>query len=187
MESLQLAQMLADLSDLSAAQEAKAALAVVEANKTLPPAPTSDTSAHATASSSMPTDQAHPTPRQRVGSTSDVMSRTVSPTTLDKFGRRILTPPLSRTNSNQGTPGTSTPVRGFESEDDIARATSLMQLYDIRAKLKQQDNSAALAKARERISALHARQQQIHSPSLGAGHATPDVPQSRFTYPKSSA
>jgi hypothetical protein len=138
MESLQLAQMLADLSDLNAAQEAKAALAVVEANKTLSPAPASDTSAHAAASSNMPTDQAHPAPRQR-------------------------------------------------SEDDIARATSLMQLYDIRAKLKQQDNSAALAKARERISALHARQQQIHSPSLGGGHTTPDVPQSRFTYPKSSA
>lgn len=56
MESLQLAQMLADLSDLNAAQEAKAALAVVEANKTLPPAATSDTATHAAASTSKPTE-----------------------------------------------------------------------------------------------------------------------------------
>lgn len=115
MESLQLAQMLADLSDLNAAQEAKAALAVVEANKTLPPAPTSEASSgHPAERSSKLSEQSTLGPHHRVGSASDLISRTVTPASVDKFGRRILTPPLTRTNSKEGTPGTSTPVRGFE-------------------------------------------------------------------------
>jgi hypothetical protein len=67
-------------------------------------------------------------------------------------------------------------------EDDVARATSLMQLYEIRARLKQQDTTS-LNKARERINAIQARQQQ--------GSQTPterrepvEGSQSRFTYPK---
>jgi hypothetical protein len=60
-----------------------------------------------------------------------------------------------------------------------------MQLYEIRAKIKQQDNSSLL-KAREKISAL--RQYQSQSPVTSAErHATPDVQHSRFTYPRTSA
>jgi hypothetical protein len=60
-----------------------------------------------------------------------------------------------------------------------------MQLYEIRAKIKQQDNSSLL-KAREKISAL--RQFQSQSPITNPErHATPDSPQTRFTYPKTSA
>jgi len=60
-----------------------------------------------------------------------------------------------------------------------------MQLYEIRAKIKQQDNSSLL-KAREKISAL--RQFQSQSPMAHSErHATPDIPQARFTYPRTSA
>lgn len=59
-----------------------------------------------------------------------------------------------------------------------------MQLYEIRAKIKQQDNSSLL-KAREKISAL--RQFQSQSPITNPErHATPDVPQNRYTYPRTS-
>jgi hypothetical protein len=58
-----------------------------------------------------------------------------------------------------------------------------MQLYEIRAKIKQQDNSSLL-RAREKISAL--RQFQSQSPTTSfERQATPDVPH-RFTYPRTS-
>ncbi|KAJ9133351.1 hypothetical protein NKR19_g9079 [Coniochaeta hoffmannii] len=183
MESLQLAQMLADLSDLNAAQEARAALAVVTANKTLPTAPPASPSPS-------PEHPAQAAPANKFLEQSQRdhqrVTRTASPATFDKFGRRIISPPLSRTNSATGTPGTSTPLRRESEVDlDVAQATSLMQLYEIRAKLKQQDNSSLL-KAREKINAL--RQYQSQSPITSAErHATPDVPQTRFTYPRTSA
>ncbi|KAB5536510.1 hypothetical protein GE09DRAFT_1140190 [Coniochaeta sp. 2T2.1] len=191
MESLQLAQMLADLSDLNAAQEARAALAVVTANKTVPntPAPLAAPSPSPEhPSDAAPANKFLEQPQrdhQRTGSSS-ITSRTSSPATFDKFGRRIISPPLTRTNSATGTPGTSTPMRRESEVDlDVAQATSLMQLYEIRAKIKQQDNSSLL-KAREKISAL--RQFQSQSPiTHGERHAPPDVPQTRFTYPRTSA
>ena len=68
---------------------------------------------------------------------------------------------------------------------DVAQATSLMQLYEIRAKIKQQDNSSLL-RAREKISAL--KQFQPQSPITNAErYTTPDVPQNRYTYPRTSA
>lgn len=60
-----------------------------------------------------------------------------------------------------------------------------MQLYEIRAKIKQQDNSSLL-KAREKISALRQCQSQSTIPGTDR-QDTPDVPHSRFTYPKPSA
>lgn len=169
MESIQLAQMLADLSDLNAAQEAKAALGLVDANKSLPPTPDlSKTPEH-------PQQQRN---HHRASSASGIISWTTSPAKFDKFGRRILSPPTTRSTSphNNGTPGTSTPRKEAQTDDDVARASSLMQLYEIRAKLKQQDTTS-LNRARERINAIQARQHS-HTP------IDRSETQSRFSYPK---
>lgn len=45
-------------------------------------------------------------------------------------------------------------------DGDIDRASTLLSLYEIRAKLKEQDNSS-LMKAREKINALAAKQAQL--------------------------
>lgn len=98
-------------------QDAQAAVGLVNANKTLnqstPTTPA--TSAEAT----QPSDQVRPPirPGQKhhtrngsagsVGSSSSFISRTASPAKFDKYGRRILTPPNTRTNSVYGSiPGT---------------------------------------------------------------------------------
>ncbi|KAK0657207.1 hypothetical protein B0T16DRAFT_401160 [Cercophora newfieldiana] len=175
MESIQLAQMLADLSDLNAA-EAQAAVALVNANKSLPPGPTSaPESSKAPAEAPVRPGQRH---HQRMGSASSIISRTASPAKFDKFGRRILTPPMSRTNSAQGSiPGTPR----AELEDDVDKANSLMALYDIRMKVKEQDHTSLL-KLREKIAALQARQQaeKKEGSSDNGRH-------SRYTYPKAPA
>jgi hypothetical protein len=54
-----------------------------------------------------------------------------------------------------------------------------MALYEIRAKLKDQDSSRNLSKLREKIAALHAKQVQAEKKD-GAAAGT------RFTYPKGS-
>src|SRR5205823_4613747 len=98
--------------DTSPQQESQAALALVNASKTLnTTSPPTD--------SSKPSEQLHPPrpgPRnhQRSGSVgsavstgSSFISRTASPAKFDKFGRRILTPPNTRANSAYGSiPGT---------------------------------------------------------------------------------
>jgi len=180
MESIQLAQMLADLSDLNAAQESQAALNLVNANKsspaTSPPAPTSDPSSSKTLEPPIRPDPRH---LQRMGSSTSIMSRAASPAKFDKFGRRILTPPMSRTNSTQGSiPGTP---RHLELEDDVERANSLMHLYELRAKMREQDNTN-LVKLRDKIAALQARQQHTEKKENGS-----DGRQSRFAYPKAPA
>jgi len=179
MESIQLAQMLADLSDLSAAQEAQAAVALVNANKSL--ASTAASSAAAASSKAPDVPPVRPSQRnhQRIGSASSFISRTASPAKFDNFGRRILTPPMSRTNSQQGSiPGT--PRRESEPEDDVDKANSLMALYDIRMKVKEQDHTSLL-KLREKIAALQARQQAEKK------EGTVDGRHSRYTYPKAPA
>ena len=55
-----------------------------------------------------------------------------------------------------------------------------MALYDIRAKLKDQDNRG-LNKLREKIAALHARQQAEKKES-----AAEDGGRARYNYPKNS-
>ncbi|KAK3382329.1 hypothetical protein B0T24DRAFT_587095 [Lasiosphaeria ovina] len=244
MESIQLAQMLADLSDLNTAQEAQAAVALVNANKaaalsgpTSSPAAASDP----TKTSSTGVDQAPVRPgqrhHQRVGSTSSIISRTASPAKFDRFGRRIMTPPMTRTNSSQGSiPGTPrreaaevsssaqsrarstdtctytftryyhTPIASAlldhichpleqhvlksawtkQPEDDVDRANSLMALYDIRNKLKEQDNTS-LNKLREKILALQQTRHQAEKRESGGGGSSSEGRQSRFAYPKSPA
>ncbi|EAQ93604.1 hypothetical protein CHGG_01839 [Chaetomium globosum CBS 148.51] len=179
MESIQLAQMLADLSDLNAA-ESQAAVALVNANKTLPTSSPADSARPSEQAPARPTLRHH----KRTGSGgsaaspgSSFMSRTASPAKFDKLGRRILTPPNTRTNSSYGSiPGT--PQRETETDDDVDRANSLMSLYEIRAKLKDQDNNRSLSKLREKIAALHAKQVQGEKKDGDPGRA-------KFSYPKS--
>ncbi|KAL2023474.1 hypothetical protein VTK56DRAFT_2470 [Thermocarpiscus australiensis] len=178
MESIQLAQMLADLSDLNATQEPQAAVALVNANKTSTPASDSNRSSEHL--------QVRPRPRHHqrsgsggsAGSSASFISRAASPAKFDKYGRRILTPPNTRTNSAYGSvPGT--PRRESEAEDDVDRASSLMALYEIRAKLKDQDNRS-LIKLREKIAALHAKQTAERKDAAGEGGRM------KLSYPKSS-
>ncbi|KAK9773523.1 hypothetical protein AB5N19_05290 [Seiridium cardinale] len=144
MEALQLAQMLADLNDLQAAQDQGAAKALVAANKNLEHAAAKDMPTPASQSQSQSQSKGPSTPAGR----------------FDKLGRRIFSPPLSRTNSF--TPSTSIPgtPRKEDADGDIDRASTLLSLYEIRAKLKEQDNSS-LQKAREKINALAAKQTQL--------------------------
>lgn len=215
MESLQLAQMLADISDLSAAvsnllqrdnprwhrrnayhgcvcladslllQDQKAASAMLNANKTLPTNP----QPHG--------DHLKPPASAPGGSfpSSSAANR------FDKFGRKILTPPaMSRTNSSTGPTSRQGSVPGTprgELDDDVHQAGSLMSLYEIRARLKQQD-STGLKKAREQIDALIAKnkqQQQQQQQQQGGGQSSQGDAQKQdrprpisrtYTYPRES-
>ncbi|KAK7951945.1 uncharacterized protein PG986_007673 [Apiospora aurea] len=163
MEALQLAQMLADLNDLQAAQDQGAAKALVSVNKTLDRKDAIQAQT-LSAKTSSPESRAATTPAGR----------------LDKFGRRIFTPPLSRTNS--ATPASSipgTPRNQDGADGDIDRASTLLSLYEIRAKLKDQDNSS-LMKAREKINALAAKQERLAKEHQ---YKDPQGP-GRISYPK---
>lgn len=85
---------------LNLQQEASAALALVNANKNLP---TADNATHCT-SAPKATERHH----HRVASAQPAVNRTSSPATMfDKFGRKMFTPPMTRSNSTQGSiPGT---------------------------------------------------------------------------------
>ncbi|KAI1499168.1 hypothetical protein F5X99DRAFT_293562 [Biscogniauxia marginata] len=142
MEALQLAQMLADLNDLQAAQDQSASKALVTANKSLEPNDRSQSPHH----------------RRSVTAEGRITSPSTGARFTDKFGRRIFTPPLTRTNSGTPTSAPGTP-RPEGPDTDIDRASTLLSLYEIRAKLKEQDSSS-LMKAREKINALAAKQSQ---------------------------
>ncbi|KAI2467742.1 hypothetical protein F4781DRAFT_300468 [Annulohypoxylon bovei var. microspora] len=163
MEALQLAQMLADLNDLQAAQDQSASKDLVSANRTL------DRKSqlrleHEPRSLSVPVSE------NRMTSPAGRMT--------DKFGRRMLTPPLTRTNSaSPSMPGSPS---GNERHDaDIDRASTLLSLYEIRAKLREQDNSG-LVKAREKINALAAKQQA----QVAEKHKKERKEANRLSYPK---
>ncbi|KAI1430099.1 hypothetical protein F5Y12DRAFT_709651 [Xylaria sp. FL1777] len=143
MEALQLAQMLADLNDLQAAQDQPAAKALVSTHKTL------DSQ-----------DQHRPqVNHQRSATEGRITSPPPSVSRLtDKYGRRIFSPPLSRTNSATPSSIPGTPRGEHAADSDVDRASTLLSLYEIRAKLREQDNSS-LMKAREKINALAAKQQ----------------------------
>ncbi|KAF3769281.1 hypothetical protein M406DRAFT_321243 [Cryphonectria parasitica EP155] len=189
MESLQLAQMLADISDLSAADQ-KAAKGLLNANKTLPTHPQQPQQAHL----QPPAPTQTPTP----GSGAHRPPASASGNRFDKFGRKILTPPpMSRSNST-GPPSQvpSMPGTPREGDDDVHQASTLMTLYEIRNRLKQQD-STGLKKAREQIDALIAKnkqqeQQQQHQQQQQQGGGQADKqkterprPISRtYTYPR---
>ncbi|KAF4123460.1 hypothetical protein GMORB2_6161 [Geosmithia morbida] len=181
MEGLQLSQVLADLGNLGAA-EPEAAAAIVNANTREPVSASS--SAAPAASPAQASSQTRGQPRQQKHQHQHQHQhqQDMRPSVLksawstdpsgpvDKFGRRILiTSPSPRSGSC--TPGSETP----RLDDDLERASTLMALYDIRSKLKQQDNSS-LAKAREKINALAARQQAQQMSVQGRNN--------RYSYPK---
>lgn len=60
-----------------------------------------------------------------------------------------------------------------------------MALYDIRAKLKQQDNSS-LMRAREKINALAARQHNQHNQQTGDRNmkTAEQLRRNRYSFPK---
>ncbi|KAF6838475.1 hypothetical protein CMUS01_04655 [Colletotrichum musicola] len=198
MESLQLAQMLADLSSLNTT-EPNAAAALVTANKAID---TVEKNVVPPAAPRRPTDElrrAHTSHTSRPGTGAGTGA--ASPARVDKFGRRMMMSPpvLSRSNSAQGSvPGTPRGISDVrnpapqvtrtgahvaepQGEDDLDRASTLMALYEIRAKLKQQDNSS-LMKAREKIADLASRQQQQQQ--TGSGKKESEKTPSRFTFPK---
>ncbi|KAF4986116.1 hypothetical protein FDECE_16115 [Fusarium decemcellulare] len=169
MESLQLSQVLADLSNLGAA-EPEAAAAIVSANGPSKPSHTrTEAATSAPASTSTTHHQRRPSDLQRNWS---------SEGKFDKFGRRILSP---GSRSGNSTPGT--PRRGeSDFEDDVDRASTLMALYDIRSKIKQQDNSSLL-KAREKINALAARQQAQQAAERNM-KAADELRRQRYSFPR---
>ncbi|KAI0842112.1 hypothetical protein F5Y06DRAFT_168175 [Hypoxylon sp. FL0890] len=164
MEALQLAQMLADLNDLQAAQDQSAAKDLVTANRAL------DRKSQLQLEQQQPRSSSVPAAETRIMSPPGRMT--------DKFGRRMLTPPLTRTNSaSPSMPGS--PCGGDRPDADIDRASTLLSLYEIRAKLRDQDNSG-LMKAREKINALAAKQ-QAH---IAAEHKKERKDANRLSYPK---
>lgn len=67
----------------------------------------------------------------------------------------------------------------LQPEDDIDRAHSLMALYEIRTKLKQQDTTS-IDKLRDKIAALQSRYQTEKKDGA-------DAKISRFIYPKTQS
>ncbi|EGX93934.1 hypothetical protein CCM_02205 [Cordyceps militaris CM01] len=195
MESLQLSQVLADLSNLGAA-EPQAAAAIVNANVPI----VRPESANESSTSHPQQQQPRPPAMRRHWSTEPGLPK------FDKLGRRILisSPNLSRPSSNTNSiPGTprgggsdASPTipracRLFahaaqemrQVDDDLERASTLMALYDIRAKIKQQDNSS-LIKAREKINALAAKQQAQQVADRNA-KAAEEARKTRYSFPRS--
>ncbi|OAQ99521.1 hypothetical protein LLEC1_05929 [Akanthomyces lecanii] len=176
MESLQLSQVLADLSNLGAA-EPQAAAAIVNAN--VPIVRTDLANAAPTSQPPQQQQQRPPAMRRHWSTEQPGLPK------FDKLGRRILisSPNLSRPSSNTNSiPGTP---RGGSSDvdDDLERASTLMALYDIRAKIKQQDNSSLL-RAREKINALAAKQQAQQAADRNA-KAAEETRRNRYSFPRS--
>ncbi|KAI0451474.1 hypothetical protein F5B21DRAFT_383715 [Xylaria acuta] len=150
MEALQLAQMLADLNDLQAAQDQAAAKTLVSANKNPD-------------SQDQPQTQVY---HRRSATEGRITSPPAAGRLTDKYSRRMFSPPLSRTNSATPSSIPGTPRGEHATDSDVDRASTLLSLYEIRAKLKEQDSSS-LMKAREKINALAAKQQQQKTAPAG--------------------
>src|SRR4051794_5994544 len=112
-----------------ATQEPEAAAALVNANKTLSQAPAAGAVVAATAEHGALKAPEH-RDHHRVQSSSAVGSRTASPARFDstQIGRRLLTPPITRSNSAQGSSVPGTPRRESTEaiEGDVDRASTLM-------------------------------------------------------------
>ncbi|SPO00881.1 uncharacterized protein DNG_03629 [Cephalotrichum gorgonifer] len=162
MESLQLAQMLADLSSLNET-EPPAASALLNATKSI------DEAIEKVAGEK---PQAQRLMRPDLGRTCSSVS---TPGPFDRLGKHVFgsQPPTRPSSVSATAPGTPVP---HDIEDDVDKASTLIALQEIRAKLKQQDNTS-LMKAREKVNALAARQQALES--NGKSGRKP-----RYTYPK---
>ena len=173
MESLQLSQVLADLSNIGAADPG-AAEAIVSANN---PSNSSYARVEVTAAATTPT--LSPTTNQQRRPTG--LQRHWSSQKFDKFGRRILSPGSHSGLAVNSSPGT--PRRGeSDFEEDLERAGTLMQLYDIRSKIKQQDNSSLL-RAREKVNAIAARQQAQQAAERNM-KAADELRRQRYSFPR---
>ncbi|KAM0450250.1 hypothetical protein ACHAO4_006671 [Trichoderma viride] len=95
------------------------------------------------------------------------------------MGRRILISSPKSGSAANSIPGTPQPSNY---DEDLERANMLMALYDIRSKLKQQDNSS-LMRAREKINALAARQQAQQFAELNMKKAD-EMRRNRYSFPK---
>jgi hypothetical protein len=179
MESLHLSQVLADLSNLGVA-EPEAAAAIVTANNAVLKTTRDDFKTGPTAT---PNSQLRPSSSMQRAWSFDPSSQHK----VDKYGRRIINPSgphSSRGSATNSIPGT--PRGGeFDLDNDLERASMLMSLYDIRSKLKQQDNSSLL-KAREKINALAAKQQAQQAADRNT-KAAEELRRNRYSFPKSPA
>ncbi|KKP04663.1 hypothetical protein THAR02_03206 [Trichoderma harzianum] len=169
MESLQLSQVLADLSNLGAAEPAAAA-AIVNANLPVIQPEFIKNDTHASSQ-----QQSRPSSGLRRAWSSEAAMQPK----FDKMGRRILISSPKSGSAANSTPGTPQPSTY---DDDLERANTLMALYDIRAKLKQQDNSS-LMRAREKINALAQRQQAQQFAELNMKKAE-EMRRNRYSFPK---
>ncbi|UZP44322.1 hypothetical protein NXS19_012134 [Fusarium pseudograminearum] len=89
--------------------------------------------------------------------------------------------PAPTGSAGNSIPGT--PRRGeSDFEEDLERASTLMQLYDIRSKIKQQDNSSLL-KAREKVNAIAARQQAQQAAERNM-KAADELRRQRYSFPR---
>ncbi|KAM3512289.1 hypothetical protein MY11210_004073 [Beauveria gryllotalpidicola] len=178
MESLQLSQVLADLSNLGAA-EPQAAAAIINANVPNVRSESANESPTSQSQQQPPQQQRPPAIRRNWSTEQAGLPK------FDKLGRRILisSPNISRPSSNTNSiPGTPR-GNGSDVDDDLERASTLMALYDIRAKIKQQDNSSLL-KAREKINALAAKQQARQAADRNA-KAAEEARRNRYSFPRS--
>ncbi|PKS06609.1 hypothetical protein jhhlp_007358 [Lomentospora prolificans] len=178
MEGLQLAQMLADLSSLNATEPAAASSLLNASNAVDAAIENIETGKGRVEEQRQQQPPDRPGVRRAVSSMS---STTSGSGRFDKFGRRVLgSQPPSRSNSAAATaPGTPTGPQDIE--DDVDKASTLMALHEIRAKLKQQDNTS-LMRAREKINALVARQQAQEAEQARQKDVANRKP--RYTYPK---
>lgn len=200
LESLQLAQMVADLSELEAARNERAR-ELLQANKEAEAAAAAAAaSAPATPASEQPpstsTDgQSRPSLHNRGASATSVFSSangTASP--FDAYLGRFLTPALTRTNSTHGT-GLNTPQGQSQGQSqnnyttDADRGNSMAALNELRARLKQYNDSASLRQARDKVAALSAQRQAGEQAAPSSDAAQPrqaPMPRrnSQYTFPR---
>ncbi|PHH61542.1 hypothetical protein CDD81_279 [Ophiocordyceps australis] len=185
MEGIQLSQVLADLSNIGAA-EPGAAATIARVNM-----PSDDASKERDARSQLsrpPTSQPQSQMQQQQQQRPSSLTRALSsepgyPPKFDKMGRRIfINSPGSRPGSAAGS-GPGTPRRGdSDVDDEWERASVLMALYDIRAKIKEQDHSS-LVRAREKINAIAAKQQAQQAAERNLRTAE-ELRRNRYSFPK---
>ena len=211
LESLQMAQMVADLSELEAAvshpirhlhfrrmltdQRNERARALLQANKEKEKEKEAEAAAAAAAAAaSAPAtpadDPSRPSMHHRGASATSIFSSvsasangTASP--FDSYLGRFLAPALTRANSSHGT-GLNTPQSQSQNHNgthsaDVDRASSMVALHELRAKLKQYNDSASLRQARDKVAALSAQRQAGEHAASTSGPAHRNA---HFTFPR---
>ncbi|KEZ44433.1 hypothetical protein SAPIO_CDS3434 [Scedosporium apiospermum] len=172
METLQLAQMLADLSSLNAT-EPPAASSLLNASKKI------DTAIEKIEIEQK--DQPKQEGRPGMKRAASAISSTGTGGKFDKFNRHLLGSQSPSRPSSAAATCPATPIGPLDIEDDVDKASMLMALHEIRAKLRQQDNTS-LMRAREKIDALAARQQAREAAELAK--SKDESRKARYHYPR---